>query len=74
MSSRRKVLLKIIVLGDSGVGKTSLMHQYVNRKVGGEEVTGEGGGVRWYKPDNNYRTCKWVHESCTEETHKHTHS
>ena len=32
MSSRRKVLLKVIILGDSGVGKTSLMNQYVNKK------------------------------------------
>lgn len=29
---RRKVLLKIIILGDSGVGKTCLMNQYVNKK------------------------------------------
>merc|ERR1711883_12435 len=28
----KKVLLKVIILGDSGVGKTSLMNQYVNRK------------------------------------------
>lgn len=32
MTSRKKVLLKVIILGDSGVGKTSLMNQYVNRK------------------------------------------
>ena len=32
MAARKKVLLKIIILGDSGVGKSSLMNQYVNRK------------------------------------------
>lgn len=32
MASRKRVLLKVIILGDSGVGKTSLMNQYVNRK------------------------------------------
>jgi len=32
MSHRNKVLLKIIILGDSGVGKTSLMNQYVNQR------------------------------------------
>jgi len=30
--SRKKVLLKVIILGDSGVGKTSLMNQYVHRR------------------------------------------
>lgn len=32
MTSRKKVLFKVIILGDSGVGKTSLMNQYVNKK------------------------------------------
>ena len=32
MSHRQKKLLKVIILGDSGVGKTSLMNQYVNKK------------------------------------------
>merc|ERR1719473_1870579 len=32
MAHRKKVLLKVIILGDSGVGKTSLMNQYVNKK------------------------------------------
>ncbi|CAN0409087.1 unnamed protein product, partial [Ectocarpus fasciculatus] len=32
MASRRRALLKIIILGDSGVGKTSLMNQYVNKR------------------------------------------
>ncbi|CAD6943865.1 unnamed protein product [Tilletia laevis] len=29
MASRKKVLLKVIILGDSGVGKTSLMNQFM---------------------------------------------
>ncbi|WPK25564.1 hypothetical protein PUMCH_002884 [Australozyma saopauloensis] len=32
MSARKKTLLKVIVLGDLGVGKTSLMQQFVNKK------------------------------------------
>ncbi|KAH1114112.1 hypothetical protein J1N35_007490 [Gossypium stocksii] len=32
MASCRRTLLKVIILGNSGVGKTSLMNQYVNRK------------------------------------------
>uniref|UniRef100_A0A0M3I6M7 Ras-related protein Rab-7a n=2 Tax=Ascaris TaxID=6251 RepID=A0A0M3I6M7_ASCLU len=31
-SGRKKSLLKVIILGDSGVGKTSLMNQYVNKR------------------------------------------
>ena len=30
--SKKKILLKVIILGDSGVGKTSLMNQFVNHK------------------------------------------
>lgn len=32
MSNRKKTLLKVIILGDSGVGKTSLMQKFVNQK------------------------------------------
>ncbi|RMX62356.1 hypothetical protein DD238_007538 [Peronospora effusa] len=32
MSHRKRVLLKVIILSDSGVGKTSLMNQYLNEK------------------------------------------
>lgn len=32
MSSHRKTILKVIILGDSGVGKTSLMQQFINGK------------------------------------------
>jgi len=32
MSAKKKVLLKVIILGDSGVGKTSLMNQFVTKK------------------------------------------
>lgn len=31
-TSSRNILFKVIILGDSGVGKTSLMNQYVNKK------------------------------------------
>merc|ERR1712159_550723 len=31
-NTRKKALLKVIILGDSSVGKTSLMNMYVNRK------------------------------------------
>ncbi|KAK9896145.1 hypothetical protein P389DRAFT_171159 [Cystobasidium minutum MCA 4210] len=32
MASRKKVLLKVIILGESGVGKTCLMNQYVQKR------------------------------------------
>jgi len=32
MPGRKQALLKVIILGDSGVGKTSLMNQYVNKR------------------------------------------
>lgn len=32
MTYRKKVLLKVIIIGDSGMGKTSHMNQYVNKK------------------------------------------
>lgn len=32
MATRKRRLLKVIILGDSGVGKTSLMNQYVTKK------------------------------------------
>lgn len=32
MATQKRTLLKVIILGDSGVGKTSLMNQYVNKK------------------------------------------
>ena len=32
MSGKKKVLLKVIILGESGVGKTALLHRYVHGK------------------------------------------
>eukprot|EP00879_Flechtneria_rotunda_P010463 GHRR01010939.1.p1 GENE.GHRR01010939.1~~GHRR01010939.1.p1 ORF type:complete len:125 (+),score=31.91 GHRR01010939.1:67-441(+) len=36
MATRKRKLLKVIILGDSGVGKTSLMNQYVQKKFSKE--------------------------------------
>lgn len=35
MSSKKKNFLKIVILGDSGVGKTTLLQQYLNGKITG---------------------------------------
>ena len=35
MSSQKKQFLKIVILGDSGVGKTTLLQQYVTQKANG---------------------------------------
>lgn len=49
--SRKKVLLKVIILGDSGVGKTSLMNQYVHKRFSNQYKVGGGrarrAGVLW---------------------------
>ena len=42
--------MKIIILGDSGVGKTSLMNQYVNKKFSNQYKATIGAGEetnRW---------------------------
>lgn len=36
MATKRKGLLKVIILGDTGVGKTSLMNQFVSKKFSGQ--------------------------------------
>lgn len=33
MATKKKNILKIVILGDSGVGKTTLLQQYVSQKV-----------------------------------------
>lgn len=38
----RKVLLKVIILGDSGVGKTSLMQQFIHNKFASQCVRTSG--------------------------------
>jgi len=42
MASKKKVLLKVIILGDSGVGNTSLMNQYVGPGYSASHLIGPG--------------------------------
>ncbi len=35
MASKKKSFLKIVILGDSGVGKTTLLQQYMTGKISG---------------------------------------
>jgi len=59
---RKRRLLKVIILGDSGVGKTSLMNQFVQKKftkeykatIGADFLTRvrgsiEHGAIGWHK-------------------------
>ncbi|KAH8120251.1 small GTPase superfamily [Phellopilus nigrolimitatus] len=44
-----RVLLKVIILGDSGVGKTSLMNQYVNKRFSNQYKATIGADLRsWW--------------------------
>ncbi|EDW43414.1 GM26547 [Drosophila sechellia] len=47
MSGRKKSLLKVIILGDSSVGKTSLMNQYIWDTAGQERF--QSLGVAFYR-------------------------
>jgi GTPase SAR1 family protein len=61
--SKKKILLKIIVLGESGVGKTSLLLRYVERKftmntkstIGANFLTKEVEGT--FKMDCRFFNC-----------------
>lgn len=45
MNPRRKVDLKLVILGALGVGKTSLVHQYVNKKYNEDYRTTLGASI-----------------------------
>ncbi|VFV44829.1 ras-related protein rab-7a [Lynx pardinus] len=53
MTSRKEVLLKVIILGDSGVGKTSLMNQYVNKKFSNQYKATIGADFLTKEQDRN---------------------
>ena len=36
MSTKKKNYLKIVILGDSGVGKTTIIQHYLNGKITGQ--------------------------------------
>ena len=39
MASKKKQFLKIVILGDSGVGKTTLLQSYMNKATGNSKPT-----------------------------------
>uniref|UniRef100_A0A8C7EI40 Uncharacterized protein n=1 Tax=Neovison vison TaxID=452646 RepID=A0A8C7EI40_NEOVI len=63
MNSRKKVLLKVTILGDSGVGKTSLKNQYVKKKFSNQYKATTGA---------DFLTRSWHSDNCTESTAQET--
>lgn len=61
MASRKKVLLKVIILGESGVGKTSLMNQYVNKRFSNQyKGTANSGIPHTQIPNETNMNCCWM--------------
>ena len=60
MSANRKVFMKIVIIGDSGVGKTSLLQQYVQGKVGSmtKPTIGADFSKKTVVVDNTEVTCQ----------------
>lgn len=56
MATRKKVLLKVIILGESGVGKTSLMNQYVNKRFS-NQYKGEKNHGQLFELKNMINCC-----------------
>ncbi len=59
------MLLKVIILGDSGVGKTSLMNQYVNKKFSNQVRPPAGGDGKWLSVCGSAVCRATVTASCT---------